>query len=83
MLPALPTPLLALSHPLHNRHQPQGYAVEPGGVRLQPHGDNRHSKLALVEFESPAEARRALVRVVHPKPACLSCWPHLVAALPS
>lgn len=51
---------LRTAHPRPTRPL-QGYAVKPGGVRVQPHSDNRHSKHALVEFDSPAEAQRALV----------------------
>lgn len=39
----------------------QGYRVKPGGVHVQPVNDKR-SKVAMVEFESAAEAARALVR---------------------
>ncbi|KAI7845965.1 hypothetical protein COHA_000511 [Chlorella ohadii] len=37
----------------------QGYRVKPGGVHVQPVNDKR-SKVAMVEFESAAEAARAL-----------------------
>ena len=40
---------------------PQGLRVKPGGVHLQPGGERRHAKLALVEFETAADAQRALV----------------------
>lgn len=38
----------------------QGYQLKPGGVHVQPHSDSRHSKTALAEFGSAAEAVRAL-----------------------
>ncbi|PSC74485.1 Heterogeneous nuclear ribonucleo H2 [Micractinium conductrix] len=40
----------------------QGLRVKPGGVHLQPGGERRHAKLALVEFETAADAQRALER---------------------
>ncbi|KAL4438512.1 hypothetical protein ABPG77_000160 [Micractinium sp. CCAP 211/92] len=40
----------------------QGYRVKPGGVHLQPCTDSQHSKLALVVFDSPEEAARAMER---------------------
>ena len=39
----------------------QGHRILEGGVHVQPHSDNRNSKIALVQFESAAEAARALV----------------------
>ncbi|KAI3424270.1 hypothetical protein D9Q98_009624 [Chlorella vulgaris] len=38
----------------------KGYRYKPGGVHVQPLSENRHSKIALVEFETAAEAVRAL-----------------------
>lgn len=38
-----------------------GYMVKKNGIHLQPVGDNRHSKVAYVEFETVEEATRSLV----------------------
>ena len=35
--------------------------MKEGGVHVQPQSENRHSKVAYVEFASPQEAERALV----------------------
>ena len=52
LMPPAPTLCLVL----------QGHRIlEEGGVHVQPHSDNRNSKIALVQFESAAEAARALV----------------------
>lgn len=39
----------------------QGYAIKKDGVHVQPQSENRHSKVAFVEFVSADEAVRALV----------------------
>jgi len=39
-----------------------GYKLKVGGVHLQPVSDNRHSKVAYVEFETVDEALGAMVR---------------------
>ncbi|KAL4424123.1 hypothetical protein ABPG75_001424 [Micractinium tetrahymenae] len=43
----------------------QGYHVKQGGVHLQPCANGAHHRLALVEFDSPEEARRAMERDRH------------------
>lgn len=58
-LPPLPADPPTRCHPLV---LPQGCRVKQGGVHVQPCADNRHSKLALVVFEGPEEAARAMVR---------------------
>lgn len=41
-----------------------GYKIRPGGVHVQPYSDNRHSKVAYVEFASAQEADRAMVSTI-------------------
>lgn len=41
----------------------EGYKTKAGGVHIQPFSENRHSKIAYVEFETCEEANRALVSI--------------------
>lgn len=43
----------------------EGYKTKPGGVHIQPFSENRHSKIAYVEFETCEEANRALEKDRH------------------
>jgi hypothetical protein len=54
-----------------------GYKIKAGGVHLQPFSENRHSKVAFVEFASPEEAERALVSTdgIVAQPAVLHIYP--------
>lgn len=50
-----------------------GYKIKPGGVSFIMHADGRPTGMAFIEFATPQEAVRAMVRAPAPTGSCGVC----------